>query len=353
MIKFVTSALLLACTVRLRPCNCHALVKQVPCHVAHLLPSENICLMLLRRPRVQLLHASFLVHSTCILLALCPRSSSTILNMVQQRYVLMSCCILQAQARSYSHFDGERDEIVHGARRLNTFGSWLNTAYKKYDGQSSSKKVWKWPKKDKSPPPASPSPSPSPPDEKCKRDKDCPKGTWCQGGKCLPMASPSPSPPVDDECKRDKDCPKGEWCQDGKCEPMPSPSPAPSPAPCGDKDWPCCAPDGPEGGECTKVSPRTAALRLLLDQSARDLCPASACDPPMRNELQVRFIADFNLDCALGWCKPQDALPHLLGQHAFLTAQRICRAKTAKCWSATTAASASWRSPPRPARRRR
>ena len=103
----------------------------------------------------------------------------------------------------------------------------------------------------------SPSPSPSPPVGECKVDQDCPEGEWCQDGKCLPMPSPSPSPPVD-ECKGDQDCVEGEWCQGGKCLPMPSPSPAPSPAPCGDKDWPCCAPDGPEGGECTKVSTHTA-----------------------------------------------------------------------------------------------
>ena len=47
------------------------------------------------------------------------------------------------------------------------------------------------------------------------------------------------------------ECPKGDnlKCMDGVCRV----------AACGDPGWPCCAPDGPEGGECPKVRTITCA----------------------------------------------------------------------------------------------
>ena len=51
------------------------------------------------------------------------------------------------------------------------------------------------------------------------------------------------------------ECPKGDnlKCMDGVCRV----------AACGDPGWPCCAPDGPEGGECPKVRTRSIHLAYL------------------------------------------------------------------------------------------
>ncbi|MDO8623188.1 MAG: dickkopf-related protein [archaeon] len=54
----------------------------------------------------------------------------------------------------------------------------------------------------------------------CSDNLDCPNGTFCAGGFCLPFAIPPIIPPVEGVCENNNDCNEGDLCVNGECLPF-------------------------------------------------------------------------------------------------------------------------------------
>ena len=84
----------------------------------------------------------------------------------------------------------------------------------------------------------------------------CVEGTPSPEPECGTVDTPccAPDGPAGGECTKEPNL----KCMNGMCQI----------AACGDPGWPCCRPDGPEGGECPKVR----AQWLLLLSTCRCAC---------------------------------------------------------------------------------